>query len=187
MTIVWNEQGFASVALSEITMDSTSAQPEENTSAVSMDEKEKELQDALNNVAAEPEATDGDALVGTEGETLDVTEGIDGTEGEAVDTTEGAEGEAVDGSEGDAVDNSAEMPVDGDMSIMPAEGDMMGDYVDGGMGDMMEETTTSSGGSVMASWPFVIGISTATLALSIVIGILLAKKRIKKGFDLYED
>lgn len=52
-------------------------------------------------------------------------------------------------------------------------------------GDMVGETSTGS--SVMSSYPFVIGISAVTLTLSIILGILLAKKRIKKGFDLYED
>lgn len=40
---------------------------------------------------------------------------------------------------------------------------------------------------ILASWPFVIGISSGTLVLSIIIGILLAKRKIKKGFELYED
>ncbi len=64
----------------------------------------------------------------------------------------------------------------GDIKIdMPIEGDMMG------------ETTTDTGNSLMSSYPFVIGISAVTLTISIILGILLAKKRIKKGFDLYED
>lgn len=41
--------------------------------------------------------------------------------------------------------------------------------------------------SLLASWPFVIGISSGTLVISIVLGILLAKRKIKKGFELYED
>ena len=60
---------------------------------------------------------------------------------------------------------------------------------DGSMGgDMIGEVPVNSAkGTVMSSWPFVIGITSVSLVLSIVIGILLAKKRIKKGFDLYED
>lgn len=60
---------------------------------------------------------------------------------------------------------------------------------EGMIGDgMIGEVEVSSGkGSVMSSWPFVIGITSGTFVISIVIGILLAKKRIKKGFDLYED
>ncbi len=40
---------------------------------------------------------------------------------------------------------------------------------------------------IMSSWPFVIGISTVTLAVSIALGLLLAKRKIKKGYELYED
>ncbi|WFR56629.1 hypothetical protein QA584_23925 [Anaerocolumna sp. AGMB13025] len=40
---------------------------------------------------------------------------------------------------------------------------------------------------LMSSWPFVIGITTATLAVSILLGLLLAKRKIKKGYELYED
>ncbi|ROR31397.1 hypothetical protein EDD66_10113 [Mobilisporobacter senegalensis] len=40
---------------------------------------------------------------------------------------------------------------------------------------------------LLASWPFVAGISLATIVLGLTIGILLAKKRIKKGIVLYED
>ncbi len=75
--------------------------------------------------------------------------------------------------------------------------DNMAVSVDGGVmvgggsgiegGDMGMEVPSSGGGSVLSSWGFVGGITGATLAVSIVLGILLAKKRIKKGFDLYED
>lgn len=40
---------------------------------------------------------------------------------------------------------------------------------------------------LLSSWPFVIGISAAVLVVSIVLGALLAKLKIKKGIDLYED
>lgn len=54
-------------------------------------------------------------------------------------------------------------------------------------GEMGMEVPSSGGSSVLSSWGFVGGITGATLVVSIVLGILLAKKRIKKGFDLYED
>lgn len=41
--------------------------------------------------------------------------------------------------------------------------------------------------SFLTSYPFVIGISSATLVFSIILGILLAKRKIKKGYELYED
>lgn len=56
-----------------------------------------------------------------------------------------------------------------------------GMYVDSGMG--MEEVKDP----LLSSWPFVIGISAAVLLVSIAVGVLLAKLRIKKGIDLYED
>ncbi len=59
-----------------------------------------------------------------------------------------------------------------------ADGEMSGDVLD-------TETTVKD--PLLSSWPFVIGISVVTLAVSIVIGILLAKRKIKKGFELYED
>jgi hypothetical protein len=40
---------------------------------------------------------------------------------------------------------------------------------------------------ILSSWPFVIGISTAVLAVSVALGVLLAKRKIKKGIELYED
>jgi hypothetical protein len=54
---------------------------------------------------------------------------------------------------------------------------------------MMTETMAAPGmkDPLLSSWPFVIGISAAVLAISIVIGVLLAKRKIKKGIELYED
>lgn len=40
---------------------------------------------------------------------------------------------------------------------------------------------------LLSSWPFVIGITSGVLIISIVLGALLAKLKIKKGIDLYED
>jgi len=40
---------------------------------------------------------------------------------------------------------------------------------------------------LMSSWLFVGGITAPILAISIVLGIFLAKIKIKKGIDLYED
>lgn len=50
-----------------------------------------------------------------------------------------------------------------------------------------EMTTETSTGSLLSNWFFVGGVSVGTLVLSIVIGLLLAKAKIKKGFDVYED
>ncbi|NLL00247.1 MAG: hypothetical protein GX271_06245 [Clostridiales bacterium] len=40
---------------------------------------------------------------------------------------------------------------------------------------------------LLSSWPFVIGISVGVLIVSIALGALLARLKIKKGIDLYED
>lgn len=50
-----------------------------------------------------------------------------------------------------------------------------------------EMTTEASTGSLLSNWFFIGGVSAGTLVLSIVIGLLLAKAKIKKGFDVYED
>ena len=60
-------------------------------------------------------------------------------------------------------------------------------YVD----DMMMEsettaTTEVSIDSLLSNWYFVGGVSGGVLLLSIVIGLLLAKSKIKKGCDIYE-
>ena len=60
------------------------------------------------------------------------------------------------------------------------------------MEDMMMEsettaTTEISIDSLLSNWYFVGGVSGGVLLLSIVIGLLLAKSKIKKGFDVYED
>lgn len=63
-------------------------------------------------------------------------------------------------------------------------------YGTDGTDGMMEETGTSTGITVdglLSNWFFVGGVSGAVLALSVVIGLLLAKHKIKKGFDVYED
>ena len=50
-----------------------------------------------------------------------------------------------------------------------------------------EVKTEISMDSLLSNWFFVGGVSAGTLVLSIVIGLLLAKAKIKKGFDVYED
>lgn len=68
----------------------------------------------------------------------------------------------------------------------------VGGGVDMGMDPgMYEEIPMDGPGTtkdpIMSSMLFVVGISVVTLAISIGIGILLAKRKIKKGFELYED
>lgn len=65
--------------------------------------------------------------------------------------------------------------------------------VDGGAsGSSYTVDPAMSGGvlgndTLLSSWPFVIGISAAVLLVSVALGTFLAKRKIKKGIDLYED
>ncbi|WMJ90062.1 hypothetical protein [Anaerocolumna sp. MB42-C2] len=61
---------------------------------------------------------------------------------------------------------------------------------EGSDGEVVGEVQGDAGAGkdpLLSSWPFVIGISAVTLAVSIFLGILLAKRKIKKGYELYED
>ena len=50
-----------------------------------------------------------------------------------------------------------------------------------------QSTTETSMDSLLSDWAFVGGVSGGVLLLSVVIGLLLAGHKIKKGFDVYED
>lgn len=57
-----------------------------------------------------------------------------------------------------------------------------------GMSDMSEETGAAQQmGQLLSSRVFVGSVSAGVFLLSIAIGVLLAKLRMKKGFDIYED
>ena len=57
-----------------------------------------------------------------------------------------------------------------------------------GMDDMTEGTQeVPLGDKLMGSWVFVGGVSAAVLVIGVLLGILSAKRKIKKGIDLYED
>lgn len=55
------------------------------------------------------------------------------------------------------------------------------------MSTEIEATTEVSMDSLLSNWYFVGGVSGGVLLLSIILGLLLAKSKIKKGFDVYED
>ncbi len=77
--------------------------------------------------------------------------------------------------------------IGGDGGVM-VDGD--GEMIGGGnsMGGM-DGTGTGTGvkDPILSNVPFVAGTISAALVLGIVFGVLLGKKRIKKGFDLYEN
>lgn len=68
--------------------------------------------------------------------------------------------------------------VGGDMA--PVEGGDPGIVDEGMMGAPVKDP-------LLSNWFFVIGISIASLVIGSLIGILLAKKKIKKGIEVYED
>ncbi|MCI8641890.1 MAG: hypothetical protein OSJ38_00945 [Lachnospiraceae bacterium] len=77
--------------------------------------------------------------------------------------------------------------VDGGGGVMVDGG---GEMIGGGnsMGGMDgTETGTGVKDPILSNVPFVAGTISAALVLGIVFGVLLGKKRIKKGFDLYEN
>lgn len=96
---------------------------------------------------------------------------------------------------------TSEVSADGELTADPAlnEGDssepvMDEGYIDPGFYEgeitdpgMMETASAEVKDPLLSSWPFVIGISAAVLVVSIAIGAFLAKLKIKKGIDLYED
>lgn len=136
-----------------------------------------------------------------EGITTDIDINNSSLEGdlEEAETDMNLEGEGITGEEG-VTPKSFEEGVDDGMIIDPnlEEGEQMDlglgeEYMDLGFfeGEFMDPTMETGMGQVkdplLSSWPFVIGISAAVLAVSIVLGALLAKLKIKKGIDLYED
>ena len=66
------------------------------------------------------------------------------------------------------------------MDGVAMEGDMM---MDPGM--MGEETGVKD--PLLSNWFFVGGISAVTFTAAVLLGLLWAKRKIKKGIDLYED
>jgi len=115
-------------------------------------------------IAVEAEA-DGDAnVIGDDGAALE------GDAGTAI------EGEAA-GTDTAATESSTDEIIDPSM--------LGGMNFDTGM--MVDPAATEAKGSLLSSWPFVIGISAAVLVVSIALGALLARIKIKKGIELYED
>ncbi len=65
-----------------------------------------------------------------------------------------------------------------------------GGSMGGGSSDMMDGamgTQTGAKDPILSNVPFVAGTISAMLVVGIVLGILFGKKRIKKGFDSYEN
>lgn len=58
----------------------------------------------------------------------------------------------------------------------------------GGMDGLTESTgQVSKTDELMSSWVFVGGVTAGVLVIGVLLGLFAAKRKIKKGFDLYED
>lgn len=68
---------------------------------------------------------------------------------------------------------------DASMPVMAEDGAFMDPMMEMGMTEVKQP--------LLASWPFVLGISGAVLLVSVALGALLARRKIKKGIEIYED
>lgn len=137
---------------------------------------------AADTVAADETAVTGETAVEETAATDVITVDETGATGEtSVDETAVSDEIVIDESnlkEGVAVDGAYMNPGMGKDS-----------YVDPGY---VGEINTETGMAVvkdplLSSWPFVIGISVAVLFVSVALGAFLARRKIKKGIELYED
>lgn len=184
------------------------------TSEISIDGEATEGENLLDSTEATTDtATTDSAATDTEttdtaveGESVDATatdtEAVDAPESETTDgevtDTESTEGESVDGevTDTEATDVEGETATEGITEDVPegevidasGDADMAGMDMTGMDESMMGDTTGSTVKDPFLSSPVpIIGISAATLVVGVLCGILLAKKKIKKGIDLYED
>lgn len=75
--------------------------------------------------------------------------------------------------------------VESDMSYMGDMGYVEGmEFMDGMPGEVQQASTIDK---LMSSPVFVGGVAAGVLVIGVLLGLLSAKRRIKKGIDLYED
>lgn len=169
------------------------------TEAKTQEEAMKIAASSTRPVEADAEATADTSVEATDGIALeaDGDASVIGNDGVALEGDAGAalEGEAA-GT--DAAATESEIITDETAGMEAGVGDI---YIDEGMnidpsvmdginfdtGMIVDPVAAGAKGSLLSSWPFVIGISAAVLVVSIALGALLAKIKIKKGIELYED
>lgn len=135
----------------------------------------------------------GENLVVFEGEVEEGFEGLDELEGEGIDGFEGSEDfedygyEELEGMEEDFEYYDEFGGMEEGFEYYDEFGDMgEGYYEEGydmGMGPGMDEPKNP----LLSSWGFVIGITVVVLLVGVAVGTLLARLKIKKGIELYED
>lgn len=123
---------------------------------------------------------EGEEQVEESDETSDQEEEVEGTEDEK--EVEGVEGEKGANAEGEATANEepqyvAPLPIDGEAVEAGAmeEGTLAGGKMPGGKDPLLSHMS------------FVIGITVLTFFVGALLGGLLARKKIKKGIEIYED
>lgn len=136
------------------------------------------------------EGTDVSTEGGEEGADATAEGSEEGTEATTEESEEGTDASTEGSEEGTDAPLETEEGSDSIETEVPMEGmeDLTGmEGMEGMEGMFGEVEPPQVKQPIMSQWPFVIGISVATLVVSVVLGILLAKRRIKKGIELYED
>lgn len=128
--------------------------------------------------SAADEATSAESEIETETEASDVAADTESVEGEEAVDGETAEGEVA----------TDEEVISGDAGVVEGDSTESGDvYSEEMMGGSMAMTEDTAKDPLLSSPVFVGGISLGVLVVGGVLGFILAKKKIKKGIEIYED
>lgn len=136
------------------------------------------LTDSTGDASENTEEANTTDVAGAEGE----VSGEAGEEAPSEETNTEGEEESADSGQEAGMDESMAMDGAGMTGMEGMEG-MEGMYP-GMDGDMGAQTAKDP---ILSNWFFVGGVSAGTFIVSIILGLLLAKRRIKKGIELYED
>lgn len=85
------------------------------------------------------------------------------------------------------VDGAVENAFNMGMVVIEGNSSSGGYYMDGGFEGEIKDSENTSSGTLLSNWFFVGGVSGGVFLISVIFGIILAKKRIKKGIDIYEN
>lgn len=161
------------------------------STAASSQETERETEEEKNQSSEEgsTDSSGNDTAEGTEANLPDESSTDGEAEGEEENKEEGTEGT---GADTEGTGNKEETGNGVEEGAGDQSGDMTDQVLGGDMGDVsammgQEMETGTEKPQLMANWYFVIGISGAVFVVGGIIGFILAKRRIKKGIELYED
>lgn len=173
---------YATMTVTEVSVpDSTSADNGENLLQSAEDNTDANADTNMTTDVDTNMDTNADGMEG--GENTDVP--VDNVDADMTNV----DGESMDIG-GDTEPGVDDMNIDASNSEMEGlEGSDM--YTDGAMVDMSgmdgDMTASTTKDPFLSSYVPIVGISAATLVVGAILGVLLAKKKIKKGIDLYED